>query len=380
MAVIKPHIALLLIGLFSCLSLKAAVLPEERADALYHSYDGGGVEITGPSILVRKTLNDTVSISANYYVDNVSSASIDVVTTASAYTEQRVEKSVGVDYLRDKTIISWGYTQSDENDFEARSMHFGISQDFFGDLTTLNIGYSQGDDVVSKRDEEDFAEEVKRRHFRLGLSQIITKNSIIGLSWETITDEGEYLNNPYRSVRYLDSSVAAGFSYQDELYPNTRTSDAISLKGMYYLPYRASLKLEFKKFTDTWGIEADTVEVGYVHPYKESWIFDAKVRQYQQDGADFYSDLFSRIDAQNFRARDKELSTFSSFTLGLGASFEENLKSSETFDKYLVNLSLDFINFEFDNFRDLRVSATPGTEPLYEFDAVVVRFFVSVFY
>ncbi len=32
----------------------AQVLPEDRADALYHSYDGGGVKITGPSILLRK--------------------------------------------------------------------------------------------------------------------------------------------------------------------------------------------------------------------------------------------------------------------------------------------------------------------------------------
>ena len=90
-----------------------------------------GLKFTGPSILIRKSIKDTVSISANYYVDNVSSASIDVVTTASAYTERRVEKSVGIDYLRDKSIISMGYTQSDENDFNAKSAHIGISPRFF---------------------------------------------------------------------------------------------------------------------------------------------------------------------------------------------------------------------------------------------------------
>ena len=35
---------------------RAGVLPEERADALYHYYNGGGVEVDGPSVLVRKNI------------------------------------------------------------------------------------------------------------------------------------------------------------------------------------------------------------------------------------------------------------------------------------------------------------------------------------
>ncbi|WP_371734721.1 DUF3570 domain-containing protein [Aliikangiella sp. G2MR2-5] len=382
MAVIS-RLAVVLSGFslfFFCLDSNSAVLPEDRADALYHYYDGGGVTIQGPSILVRKSIKDKVSVSANYYVDNVSSASIDVVTTASAYTEQRIEKSVGADYLHDKTIMSFNYTASDENDFSARSAHFNVSQDFFGDLTTLTLGYSQGWDEVGKRDEDDFKYDADRRNFRLGVTQVITKNSILALSWETVTDQGQYLNNPYRAIRYLDPSVGSGYSYQDEVYPDTRTSDAIAIRGMYYLPYRAAVKLEAKRFADTWGINANTFSVEYVHPYKDEWIFDGKLRFYQQDRADFYSDLFERIDEQNFRARDKEMSTFSSVTLGFGASYEKELKDWRYLNKYIVNLSLDHIQFDFDDFRDLRVSATPGTEPLYSYNANVIRLFVSVFY
>ena len=57
---------------FSSQALMAATLPEDQADILYHSYNGGGVEITGPSILVSKKVLDDLSISANYYVDMVS--------------------------------------------------------------------------------------------------------------------------------------------------------------------------------------------------------------------------------------------------------------------------------------------------------------------
>ena len=61
----------------------AGVLPDDRADVLYHLYDGGGVEIDGPSVLVRKKVGKSLSFVGNYYVDMISSASIDVITTAS---------------------------------------------------------------------------------------------------------------------------------------------------------------------------------------------------------------------------------------------------------------------------------------------------------
>ena len=73
--------------LFAVSHAHAGVLAEDRADVLYHLYDGGGVEIDGPSVLVRKQVGKSVSLVGNYYVDMVSSASIDVITTASPYTE-----------------------------------------------------------------------------------------------------------------------------------------------------------------------------------------------------------------------------------------------------------------------------------------------------
>ena len=75
-----------LVPLLSLLAVRAAqagVLPEDRADVLLHSYDGGGVTIQGPSVLVRKQFAQKFSVSANHYVDRVNSASIDVVTTAT---------------------------------------------------------------------------------------------------------------------------------------------------------------------------------------------------------------------------------------------------------------------------------------------------------
>ena len=49
---------------------------------------------------------------------------------------------------------------------------------------------------------------------------------VLRSAFETIADEG-FLNNPYRSVRYLDVENPAGFAFQPEVYPTTRTSNGL---------------------------------------------------------------------------------------------------------------------------------------------------------
>ena len=358
----------------------AAILPEDRADVMYHGYDGGGLSVQGPSVLVRKAHKDKVSVWGNYYVDMISSASIDVVTTASEYSEERTEMSVGVDYLHGKTFMGLSYTNSEEDDYSANSMRFGISQDFFGDLTTLGISYARGWDEVQRNGDENFAEQIDRQTYRADLSQIITRSLIVALNYEAVTDEG-FLNNPYRQVRYLDPTASLGYSYEPEVYPRTKTSNATAIRGMYYLPYRASLKAEYRYYTDTWGVSAWNAEVGYVHPLPEGMTLDLKYRFYDQSAADFYSDLFAYQSAQNFLARDKELASYTTHTLGAGISYQFQTGWLPLFERGEASLFVDWIRFDYDDFRDVRVTElAPGEEPLYGFDSYVIRAFVSFWY
>jgi len=361
-------------------ALQAAVLPEDRADVMYHGYDGGGLKVDGPSVLVRKAYKDKVSVWANYYVDMISSASIDVVATASEYKEERKEKSLGVDYLHGKTFMGLSYTNSEESDYSANAVRFGISQDFFGDLTTLGISYSRGWDEVRRNGDDSFEEDTDRQSYRIDLSQVMTKNLIMSLNYEAVTDEG-FLNNPYRQVRYLDPDAALGYSYQAEVYPRTKTSSATALRGLYYLPYRAALKTEARYYTDTWDVNAWNVEVGYTHPFAHGLTLDLKYRYYDQSAAAFYSDLFSRESAQNFMARDKELASYATHTVGAGISYQFQTGWLPLFSKGEANLFVDWIQFNYDDFRDVRVTdAAPGEEPLYHFSSVVIRAFISFWF
>lgn len=361
-----------------CVPLMAAVLPEDRADAMYHSYSGGGLEVNGPSILARKSIGKNTSVWGNYYVDTITSATIDVVTSASQYTEERTEKTIGTDYLHDNTTMSLSYTTSVENDFDAKSMNFSISQLMFGDLTTVTLGYGKGWDTITATGSPLFEEKANRQSYKLDLSQVLTKNLLMDLSYETITDEG-YLNNPYRSVRYLVNPTS--YAREGEVYPNTHTSHAVALRALYYLPYRAAIRGEVRGYTDTWDVNGKMAELAYIHPTKQGFTYEASYRIYSQNSASFYSDLFNGPNEFVYHARDKELSTYSTQSYGLGATYEFKKHGWGFIDKGSANLFYTHIQIDYDDFRDLRVSvATPGTEPLYSLSADVMRMFVSIWY
>jgi len=374
-------IAGVIVSIFFSYSSSAAILPEDRSDIMYHGYEGGGLEVVGPSVLVRKGFKDKVSVWANYYVDMITSASIDVVATASQYTEERKEKSIGFDYLHGKTFMGMSYTNSEESDYSAQAARIAISQDFFGDLTTLGISYARGSDTVRRNGDDVFEAETERQIYRVDISQVITKNLIININYESVTDEG-FLNNPYRQVRFVDPSVNRGFSYELEVYPRTRTSSAQAIRAMYFLPYRAALKLEYRNYSDTWGINAFNGEIAYTHPIDETGLtVELKYRYYEQTGADFYSDLFPRSNAQNFLARDKELAAFQTQTIGAGITYEFGLDWLPGFERGQASLFVDYIDFQYDDFRDVtQTGFALGTEPLYGFDATVLRLFFSFYY
>jgi len=395
----RKKIALLFIALITTcwmLPVVAAVLPDERVDVLEHQYEGGGIQVSGPSILVRKNIGNSVSVSANYYVDMVSSASIDVLASASRYSEERKQKSVSVDYMHDRTTFSAGYTTSDENDYQAKTYNFGVSQTFFGDLTTLNFGFGFGQDVVGRNlkgvPDPTFHLDKDQRRYSVGVSQILTKNLISEINLESGSEacihmkEGEScLNNPYRSYSYLQNGARA---LALEKYPLTHNYDAASLRAIYHLPYSASVRGEVRHYTDSWGVSANNAELRYIHDFKKDLLLEVKYRVYSQSQADFYSDLFPYKDAQNFMARDKELSAFSSKSIGLGLTykFPWNIPG---FEKSTANLFWDHMKVNYDDFRDYANFAKAklpeggykvGEEPLYELDADVIRFYLSFWF
>jgi hypothetical protein len=364
----------------------AAVLPDDRADVFYSSYKGGGMDIKGKSILVRKKFAETFSVQGQYFVDTVSGASIDVLSNASVIKDERKQKSIDLDYIRGKTQYSLGYSNSKEVDYVSDNVHFSLSQDMFGDLTTVTIGAARGWDKVSQRSGLVITPKGRadRRSYQVGLSQVLTKDLLGSVTAEVITDQG-FLNNPYRFTRFLDPTDGRGWNQEPEIYPATRTSTAVTARARYYLWYRAAASASYRYFTDTWGIRGHTLELGYTHPVANRWIFEGRVRLYKQSHANFYSDLFPRRDSQNFIGRDKDLAASKNTTIGGKVTYAFLPDGWKFFKRGTVTLDLSHIMFKYDDFRNIKDYGIangfgPGTEPLYKFNANVLQVYASVYF
>jgi len=358
----------LLAGVLASGASRAVELPEDRADLMYHYYDGGGTKAGGPAVLVRKSLADKVSLSGSYYLDMVSNASIDVVTTASKYKETRREETLGLDYVYRDASITLSASNSSEPDYTAKSAGIDVSQEVFGGMTTISLGYTRAWDKVGEKG-VGFFDSARHWRYRLGATQVLTPRILMSANFEAVSDDG-FLGSPYRVAFRRGSAI-------EESNPRTRTSRAVMFRVIGDLGSHDAARIEYRYFWDTWDIRAHTVEMGYTRYFGgERWLADGYLRYDTQQHALFYSD--NSPDETLYLTRNRQLSTFRTYGLGTRVAYS----AKKVPGKYEIKLNgaLERIRFDYADFTDIRTQTTPGdfsTGKRYKHDASVVQLFVS---
>jgi hypothetical protein len=352
------HLLGVLAGLLAVGPVRAVELPEDRADLMYHYYDGAGTKASGPALLVRKSLADKVSLSGGYYLDMVSNASIDVVTTASPYKENRNEQTLGLDYVYRDALITLSGSNSSEPDYKAKSAGIDVSQEVFGGMTTISLGYTRAWDKVGQKG-IGFFDAAKHWRYRLGATQILTPRVIMSANLEAVSDDG-FLGNPYRAARVFGALVP-------ERNPRTRTSRSLMFRVVGDLGSRDAIHSSYRYFWDTWDIRAHTFDVGYSRYFGERWLGDAYVRYFTQDRALFYSD--NALSETLYVSRNRQLATFKEYGLGMRVAYT----AQKVPGKYEIKLNgaIERARFNYSDFTDVR----DGSK--YSYDQSIVQVFVS---
>jgi hypothetical protein len=352
----------LLGGLLAAGGARAADLPEDKAEALVHSYSGGGVQANGPAFLVRKSILDKVSLSGTYYVDAVSNASIDVVTTASPYHETRHEFGLSADYVYRDAQITLGAMTSHEPDYVANTGSIDVTQEVFGGMTSIAFGFTRASDKVGKKGSPEFSDTATHWQYRLGATQILTTRWLMSANFEALSDTG-YLGSPYRAARVFGSFVP-------ERNPRTRSGRAVKLRLVGDLGNRDSMHVEYRYFRDTWDIKAHTAEIGYSRYLGQKWLADTFFRYYTQRRALFYSD--NAGSETTFVSRNRQLSTFND--MGIGAKLSYDLRKVPGRYDLKLNGTYEYTRFKFKDFTDLRSGS------LYGYNASVIQVYLSATY
>ena len=338
---------------------RAVTLPADRAEAMFHNYSGGGVTANGPAFLVRKSLADKVSLSGALYVDAVSNASVDVVSTASPYKERRTELGLGVDYAVRDALLSLGLSTSREPDYTANRVGLDVTQEVFGGMTSVSLGFTRGSDQVGKHNAPEFADTATHWQYRFGVTQILTPRWVASMNVEALADDG-FLGSPYRSARVFGAAVP-------ERNPRTRSARAVKFRVIGDLGSRDALHADYRYYGDTWLIKAHTVELGYSRYFGDRWLADTALRYYSQTHALFYSDNAS--SETTYVSRNRQLSTFNDVSLGAKLAWT----AMKVPGKYEVKLNggYEYVRFKFSDFTDSR------TGNLYAYNASVLQLFVS---
>jgi hypothetical protein len=351
-----------LLGVFAPGASRAVDLPGDKAEALVHSYTGGGVNAYGPALLIRKSLLDKVSLSGTYYMDAVSNASIDVVTTASPYHEVRHEFGLSADYVYRDAQITLGAMSSHEPDYVANTGNIDVTQEVFGGMTTVAFGFSKASDKVGKKNSPEFSDTARHWQYRFGLTQILTSRWLASLNFDALSDDG-YLGSPYRSARVFGAFVP-------ERNPRTRSSRAAKVKLVGDLGTFGAVNFGYRYFTDTWDIKAHTFEAGYSRYFGQAWLADIFARYYTQTHANFYSD--NALAETIYVSRNRQLSTFND--AGLGARLSYNVrKVPGRYDLKVVG-TYEYTRYKFKDFTDVR------TGELYGYGANIVQVYLSATY
>ncbi len=349
-------------GLLSLGSARAVELPHDHAEAMFHLYDGGGTQAYGPALLVRKSVGDQVSLSGTYFVDMVSNASIDVVTSASKYKETRNEFDLSADYVVRDTKLTLASSLSTEPDYRARNTSLDVTQEVFGGMTTVAFGFTEGNDEVGRHGQPGFFDTTRHWQYRLGATQVLTPRWLMSVNAEAIDDDG-YLGSPYRVAYVFGAPVP-------ERDPRTRASRAVQLRVAGDIgsgAMRQSVHASYRWFTDTWGIHANTFELGTSRTFAGGWLADGFVRLYHQTHALFYSD--NAASETLYVSRNRQLSTFRD--LGVGAGVSKVVASVPGRYEVTVHATYELIKFHYADFTDLRSGAA------YRVDGNVVQAAVS---
>jgi hypothetical protein len=342
-----------------------ATLPEDKAELMIHSYDGGGVRATGPALLVRKSMADRVSLSGQYYVDAVSNASIDVVTTASPFKETRKAWELGATSVVRDSTLSLSVSRSSEPDYIADGVNVDVAHEVFSGMTTVSLGFGRGHDQVGKKG-VGFFDQALHWQYRAGVTQILSTRWLVSLNAEAVADSG-FLGSPYRAARAFGAAVP-------ERNPRTRSSRALQLRTAYdtgdWLP-RSSLHASWRSYWDNWDIRAGTAELGFSKVLGANgpggFVLDGTVRLYTQTKALFYSD--DATAESQYISRNRQLGTFNDTTLGAKLSYDWPRMPAGTTLK--VTGAFQRISFRHKDFTDLR------TGNLYTYDANVLQAYLS---
>ncbi len=337
-----------------CLALACALLVVVNASAQDPSKDPGKGEVTlrggvyaddDATQIYTSLVDGKVALPArtrvgvHALIDVVSTASVDVVSAATdRFEEIRVEVGAKAGWLITPEMdLTLAFVRSAENDWlsYAPSINYGL--DLLQRNTRLSVAYAFSYNRVGRAGDPNFEQRADNHSAELGLTQVLDKKSLVGLSYTFQYAKG-WQSSPYRYV-----TTRNGLYSFLEQHPDERFRHAITATALRYLTKGVGLEASYRFYADSWGVLAHTMTAALRLDLFDH--FDARVRArgYYQGSTDFWREHYD--EPMQFMSVDRELSNF--WDIGGG------IKLGWYNDNWEINAKADVIHYHFIDFSRL---------------------------
>lgn len=282
-------------------------------------------------------------VGGRYLVDVVSTASVDIVATASRrWTEVRHAGSVDGQYGPGDFKIGGSGSVSVEPDYLSLSAGVQPSLSVDEDHVTLVAGYSFGHDTIGRAGTpfDVFHRTLMRHGLSAGATFVLSPSALFGVGADVILERGDQ-SKPYRWVPMFDASVAptvpvgASVDRVNALRRSERPLEKLPLsRERYALTGRflhrsswATLRAEERVYVDSWGQPASTTDLRWAMDVSPRITLAPSLRFHVQGAASFWERAYAvggteaRPVLPNIRTGDRELGPLWAGTLGLDVRF-----------------------------------------------------------
>jgi len=294
--------------------------------------DNANVQVYSPTFSIFKKLSNQWMVGLKMRIDAITAASIsngsngnhvDAVTGASSnsklFDDTRYAPTLLATYDDGDNLLSFGAYYSKEVDYDGKSLFVNYVRQLNEQNTALGIGVSQSFDKWSPIFKRNLPRDNRNEgKIDLSINQLISPILSVQAVYSHMTSQG-FLSSPYHFV--LQDKFA-----KFENYPDTRTGDAVALKGVSLLSTRNSINLSYRYYKDDWGISSHTINGEILHDVSRNFTTGLRLRYYTQTKADFVKQVGAYAVTDKYFAVDYRTSAFDSYTIGI--PFIYNMRGS----------------------------------------------------
>ena len=269
----------------------------------FHAFqDSRGVTVLSPTIDLNRDFTDRLGLRLKFGVDAVSAASDscirchrDGADNRRAFVNAALQRPLG------KALFSLGGEYSRENFYQATTGFTSISRAFNQDNTTIAGGYSFSWNQPQLHPTDDWEQQYSQTGF-VSLTQNVTKLTAVQAGLEIGHISG-YQANPFlravvNGVRELGNA------------PDLRTRRTYTARIRQGLPAETYIEADYRRYTDTWDVQSNTLSLGVSHYVTPSLMFGGSYRRYTQTGAFFWAPEYT--GTPEFYTADFRLEPFDS--------------------------------------------------------------------